>query len=1129
MKRFICITLAAALLLSAAAVPAFAASSTASGISSLRSKLARIKTAIDSVLKGVENKKNHVDESDIPSAPPAVAHWQEYTEPLFEGAPAQSLTAQVWRTVELTFESETAYADPFNDVTLDLLLLGSDRLYTVPGFWDGGNTWKIRFVCPTQGVWQFKTVCSDPENVKLHGKTGEVNCTAYSGTLDVYQHGFVTTAAGKKYFTYDDGAPFFYLGDTHWSLGDETPDMVKEIAEKRAAQGYTVWQSEPIGEKFDLTDGVSEADLAGFHAYDEKFQIIADAGLTHANAQFFYPTYMDRLIAKHGGYTGSSITGKVNGMDVTVNDLSGEAKQYLEQLSRYWVARYGAYPVIWTLGQEVDNDFYFENDPSRSWNALNNPYKLVAAYIEKYDVYSHPLSAHQENADCTAAYGNGSNVQEEQTVYQPKASASAFRDVPAHSFYAAQWSPILYGNDESGIPKDYWYNAQGKPVINYEGRYCYLWTKNFGARVQGWTAYLNGMYGCSWGGQDTWSYLNPYGEDQDSDDGVDVITAEEKSAATWRDALDYPSSYQVCYMRSFLEDGNWWELIPRFDNRAYFIPDDRVISVCAVNQAQTEYVLYFYSFTDPSVAERPNTSPEGGLATGTVGQLKPGAEYIYQWFDPINGEYGETGTFKASALGTWSIGPKPSATDWALRITPKEKTPFLQKLKDFFAQICAWLKHFFPKKEEPKEVDESNMIGGDFCRIFPNMGVCDPHVHIYDGKAYLFSSHDRGPGQPIYRMDDWRIFFSEDLVNWKLEATIHPEDTFLGPCEECYAVDSAERNGKYYFYFSHQQYQTGVMVSENGPAGPYKDALGAPLLPPRIAETPSYDPTVFIDDDEAKTPYIMWGFTLGTDHYYVARLNEDMISLAEEPQMVEIENGWQNDACWLSKFNGVYYLNSHEGDYATSDSIYGPYVYRGKICRDCFTDHGTFFTFNNQTYFTYAVPENYGSGEPLDRYFRTMKIVYAHLKDNGEIVTDEFIKKVGVGQYDAAWDVIKGEWFFDASDGVVKKETADGFALCGITDGAHLTFPKIKNMPKNAVLQLRAANGNDAPCTVEVRKENQHGELLGKCTVTSTGGFDAFQTFEIPLKNTAGTHGLCFVFRSEADEALWFEDMRFKQ
>ena len=417
--------------------------------------------------------------------------------------------------------------------------------------------------------------------------------------------------------------------------------------------------------------------------------------------------------------------------------------------------------------------------------------------------------------------------------------------------------------------------------------------------------------------------------------------------------------------------------------------------------------------------------------------------------------------------------------------------------------------------------------GQDFVRIFPDMGVCDPHVHIYNGKAWLFSSHDRGPGQPIYRMDDWRIFSSEDLVNWKLEATIRPEDTFLGTCEECYAVDSAERNGKYYFYFSQAQNQTGVMVSEKGPAGPYKDALGGPLLPPGLADTPSYDPTVFIDDDEDRTPYIIWGYAIEGKSFFIARLNEDMVSLAEEPRRIEMDQWHMSDASWITKHDGKYYLNSHCSDYAVADSIYGPYTYRGRFCEDFWTDHGTFFTYNNQTYFTYAVPENLDSGEKTDLYYRTMKIVYAHYRDNGDIVTDEFIQKVGVAQYDAGWETIRGEWFFDASDGIVKKENADGFELSGITDGSHLTFPKIRNLPENASLKLRVSNGGESPCTVEVREENENGGLLGSCSVSGTGGFDEYRTFGIPLKIGAGTHGLCFVFRGEGCESLRFEDFRF--
>ena len=408
-------------------------------------------------------------------------------------------------------------------------------------------------------------------------------------------------------------------------------------------------------------------------------------------------------------------------------------------------------------------------------------------------------------------------------------------------------------------------------------------------------------------------------------------------------------------------------------------------------------------------------------------------------------------------------------------------------------------------------------------RIIPNRGVCDPHVHIFNGKAYLFSTHDRGPGQPIFTMDDWRIFSSDDLLNWKLEYTLRPEDTFLGKNAECYATDAAERNGKYYFYYSRAQSCTGVAVSENGPAGPYHDPLGKPLLPPGLADTASYDPTVFIDDDGAKTPYIMWGYNIYGKRYYIARLNEDMISLAEEPRPVVIE-GHMSDACWLTKHDGKYYLNSHLSEYAVADSVYGPYTFRGTFCEEYTTDHGTFCTYHNQTYFTYGIPENWGTGEEIDPYYRTTKIVYAHYKDNGDIVSDPFIREV-----DASWDAIRGEWFFAASDGIFKKENADGFELRGIRNHSYLYFQNVNGMRQNALLHLRLSNGSGKLCEVEIRENSPFGAVLGVVKAEDTGGFDVFKTFDCRLENTHGTHNLCFVFKSEAREAARFEDFCFER
>ncbi len=648
--------------------PAYAENGEGTSVPFIVTAVGKTAGTVMSILARFFNMITGTDEADIEKADIGTPSWKEYTEGEVISDPEQVIYAKTWVANELVFVSEKTYKDPFSDVDTDLVLWGNGRQYTVPGFWDGGNVWKVRFVCPSEGEWYYRTVCTDTENTALHGREGKVICEEYSGEHEIYKRGFVTVNAGEKYFTYDDGTPFFYLGDTHWSLGDETADMVKTICEKRVSQGFTVYQSEPIGEKFGFADGITEADMAGLRNYDEKFRIIAEHGLTHANAQFMFPSDMETLIRNFGGYSEEKVTDVHGGKNSTVYELSDGVKEYLEKISRYWVARYGAYPVMWTLGQEVDNDFYHNETSHPDWNSLNNPYIHVAEYIEKYDAYDHPLTAHQENASQTSAYGNGEGASQKLRVYREKAVPSCFRDVKAHDFYAAQWSPSKTKQNDFEVEKDYWYNGQGKPSINYEGQYCYLWTKNYGARMQGWLAYLGGMYGYGWGGHDTWSYLNIYDEENDSSDGVDTITSEEKKNATWLDSLEYDSSYQVGYMKNFLMQTKWHELIPRFGNKAYFVPCHGVYYVYASNGDNSEIVIYFYSFTDGTVAEKTNTKRSGGIMTGTVGNLVPGEKYIYTWFDPINGEVAGEGEFTANRFGTHFMGERPTNTDMALMI-----------------------------------------------------------------------------------------------------------------------------------------------------------------------------------------------------------------------------------------------------------------------------------------------------------------------------------------------------------------------------------------------------------------------------------------------------------------------------
>ena len=77
--------------------------------------------------------------------------------------------------VELTFRASRGYADPFNEVTLDVTFVDPrGRELRVPGFWAGGDVWKARYASPLVGTHTFRSECSEARDKGLHGITGKV-------------------------------------------------------------------------------------------------------------------------------------------------------------------------------------------------------------------------------------------------------------------------------------------------------------------------------------------------------------------------------------------------------------------------------------------------------------------------------------------------------------------------------------------------------------------------------------------------------------------------------------------------------------------------------------------------------------------------------------------------------------------------------------------------------------------------------------------------------------------------------------------------------------------------------------------------------------------------------------------
>lgn len=404
--------------------------------------------------------------------------------------------------------------------------------------------------------------------------------------------------------------------------------------------------------------------------------------------------------------------------------------------------------------------------------------------------------------------------------------------------------------------------------------------------------------------------------------------------------------------------------------------------------------------------------------------------------------------------------------------------------------------------------------------IIPRMGVCDPHMHVFGDRVWLYATHDAKPGSPHFVMGDWQVWSSADLVEWQKEATIRPEDFFMGKSNSCWATDCIDRNGKYYFYFSNGSSQTGVAVSDK-PEGPFVDVLGKPLLDGTLTTTTEYDPALFCDDDGKY--YLVfggpkWCYGPGAG-YYIALLNDDMISLAETPRYIELDH-MADDKASLNKFNGKYYL-SYGGFYAISDNVYGPYKFMGNTAASI--DHTSYFEWNGQIFNAVTIVDHYGE-------YRSTGLCYVHIKENGELVTDQMIVEYGVGKYDSEWNKIEAEWFMKGEN-VRKVENKEFFGFSvACTEEAVLCYPKIRNL-SNKIGFCFSGNCSGSGGTAELREGDKNGRLLGTFEYKGRGENYCWNNrihctvdFDEPLPDTMD---ICLVLKPNSDSELLVDYFHF--
>ncbi|MDQ8203960.1 glycoside hydrolase family 43 protein [Pelagicoccus sp. SDUM812003] len=253
--------------------------------------------------------------------------------------------------------------------------------------------------------------------------------------------------------------------------------------------------------------------------------------------------------------------------------------------------------------------------------------------------------------------------------------------------------------------------------------------------------------------------------------------------------------------------------------------------------------------------------------------------------------------------------------------------------------------------------------------IITDVFTADPAALVHDGRVYLYTGHDEAEvDKPGYVMNEWLVFSSDDMVDWKAEGSPLSLDDFEWANVHAWAGHAIERDGKFYWYITaweeaRGEFGIGVAVSDS-PTGPFKDALGKPLVTSDLTENPmnyedrrilwdDIDPAAYIDEDGQA--YLFWGNT----NCYWAKLKDSMVELDGEIHQIELPDFVE--APYIHRKGGLYYLTYSKGfpertAYATSESLEGPWEYRGvikQLAGNCNTNHQAVVEFKGRDYFIY--------------------------------------------------------------------------------------------------------------------------------------------------------------------------------
>ncbi|MBI1390236.1 MAG: DUF4038 domain-containing protein [bacterium] len=434
-----------------------------------------------------------------------------------------------WTPVELSFKAGADLKTPYIDGLPDggepylkaVFKHESGETITLPGFWDGGSDWKVRFAPAKPGAWRYVT--QSPDEL-LNGQTGEIVCSAWSDEQiddNPTRRGFIHVNEKEprpgRYFIYADGTPFLWIGDTWWNWTKRgiPLERFQTLADDRASKGFTVGQLFFAGlgwgkQSSMLNEDFTQPDVDHIHEVEAMIRYANQKGIT---------------VWVHGWWGGAHLK----------DHVGAEA---IRRWTRYMVARLAAYNVIWVLAGEYNLDNY---------GGLGLDFwEDLGAMIAKEDPYDRAISAHPT----PPGWGGGEGAPQWST-------ADVMHDESWLSYNQSQVGHGKWRNEMiPSVVSEAYAKQPAKPIVVTEPWYEFIKGNPTAEEIRfgAWSAMCSGAAGHSYGGGHVWKAHVP-----EAPAGKDSWPME---MGFETNTLDYPGARSIGYMAKFLKSIDWWELEP---------------------------------------------------------------------------------------------------------------------------------------------------------------------------------------------------------------------------------------------------------------------------------------------------------------------------------------------------------------------------------------------------------------------------------------------------------------------------------------------------------------------------------------------------------------------------------------